>query len=373
MKVKACFALSLFCLAFGTFALEPGDQAPEIATSKFLAGEPFKLSDAKGKGPCLVEFFASWSDDGISALRTLSQFKRDFAKDGLQVLAISAEEEKDVLPKLPKASLCPVALDDKGASEAAYMSSEPVLPTFFLIDKDGVLVWKGQSADLAFVLKRFLDGKFKVDDAKRVASFRKTVSEALAAKSLNKAIDASDELLRILPADNDTVKLRLAMYEMQGNRRQSLDFLDNLIERAPDAENLYFSKLEIMLHSEPKSKPADIALFATKACEAFKKNPEALNNLAWILLDETDFGNAPLETACKASKASFAQLPADADSDLRAACIDTLARVYYSIGRIDKAIELQSQALELWKGTDDEERCKNILEFYKTARSLVGE
>ena len=102
----------LLCLAAPSFALEPGDQAPELATSKFIVGEPFKLADLKGKGPCIVEFFASWSDDGVSAIKLLSTMKRDFAKDGLATLAISAEEEKDIptlSAKLPKGASCPVA------------------------------------------------------------------------------------------------------------------------------------------------------------------------------------------------------------------------------------------------------------------------
>ena len=372
MNIKASFAVLTLCFAQLAFCLEPGDQAPELSTAKFLAGNEVKLADLKDKSPCLIEFFASWSDDGVEALKTLSKLKRDFAKDKLEVVAVSSEQEKDLLAlsaKLKKDGVS-VALDDKSASEAAYMSSEPVLPTFFLVDKKGVLLWKGHASDLLYIVKRFSEGKFTVEDSKKVSALRKTIAEALAAKSLNKAIESSDDLLNILPADSETVKLRLAIYEMQGNRRQSLDFLDSLIEKAPGEASLYFSKLDVMLHSDPKAKSTEIAQFAEKAFEAMKDSPEDLNNLAWILLDETEFAEAPLATVLKASKLSVETLAKDSDGDLRAACLDTLARIYFSVGRIDKAIELQTQALELWKGCDDEARCTKVLDFYKAALEL---
>ena len=376
MRIKAFFAIASLIAAQALFALEPGDVAPEISASKFLAGDAFKLSSLKGKSPCVIEFFATWAEDGSASLRNLAKLKNGIAKGKVEFLAISSEKEQDLaaaLAKLDGAALgFPVALDDKKASEGAYMSSEPVFPAYFLVDKDGVIVWKGQGGDLENVLKLYLAGKFSLEDSKKVTALRKQIADFISEKALNKAIDASEDLLKLLPADSETVKLRLAIYDMQQNSKQAIDFLTRQIEAAPEAEILYFAKLDLMLGSERKASAEELAKFASSAFEAFKSNPEALNNLAWIVLDEADFGNAPLALAMKASKLSVELLEKERpqDKDLLAASLDTLARLYHEAGRNDKAIETQSKAIELWKGSDDEERAKSILEYYKAAAEL---
>jgi len=377
MNVKAVLLSSLLLsvpfLGASAMALEPGDQAPEIAASKWLAGSPAKLGDLKGK-PCLIDFWASWTKDASDSLRLLAQLQRDFAKSGLVAIGVSSPDDKDaaaVAAKLLKDSACSLAVDDKDATESQYLSSEPVLPVFFLVGADGKIVWKGGASEIPFILKRHLDGKFSSEDAKKVQALRKDVSAALAAKSVAKALESSDALLEILPADVETVKLRLAMYESQGNRAESFDFLSKLIEKAPESSYLHFEKLALMLHSDPKASSEDLAKFGAEMSARFNDDAETLNNMAWTLLDEAEFGDAPLAVALKASTRSVEILSAPgSDQELKAASLDTLARLFHSVGRVDKAVELQAQACEIAKDGDDAQRFNKVLDYYKAALEL---
>jgi hypothetical protein len=56
---------------------------------------------------------------------------------------------------------------------------------------------------------------------------------------------------------------------------------------------------------------------------------------------------------------------------MRAAGLDTLARIMHILGDDAKALELQNKALELWKGSDDEARCQRVVDFYKKIIELA--
>ncbi len=376
MNIKAFFLsallLSLPCLSSLSSALEPGEQAPELAASKWLSGTPMKLSGLNK--PCLIGFWASGTENDAYSLRLLAQARRDFAKSGLATAAFISADDKDAPSVAAKFANgpCSFAIDDKGATKALYLGSEAVLPALFLVGADGKIVWQGSPTDLFFILKRHLDGKFSAADARKVQALRKEIASAIAAKSLDKALEPGDALLEILPADYETVKLRLSMYDAKKNSSEAQGFLSRLIEKAPEEPCLHFWKLELMLRSEPKASSAELAKFASLMIERFKDDPETLNNLAWTLVDEAAFGDAPLAEAFKASSMSVALLSASEYAAInKAVGLDTFARLHYSLGLLDKAVELQAQACDEAKDGDDAAQFKKLLDYYKAARALA--
>ena len=94
-----------------------------------------------------------------------------------------------------------------------------------------------------------------------------------------------------------------------------------------------------------------------------KDNAQALNALAWTIVDpkaKYEKRDLPLALAA-ATRAST--LTEDKDPST----IDTLARVYFVMGQVDKAIELQQKAVDLAKGTGWEKELTHRLEEYKGA------
>jgi tetratricopeptide (TPR) repeat protein len=86
----------------------------------------------------------------------------------------------------------------------------------------------------------------------------------------------------------------------------------------------------------------------TKACPMAKKLGEmmcgchmTLNYLAWTILDTPEMKNRDLDLAL-----DFAKKAADLTKHEDCAILDTLARAYFEKGDLDKAIEIQAQALE---------------------------
>lgn len=376
MRLKSLFLSALSIAAaitgFSALAVEPGDAAPELSVSKWLLNGPVKLSDGKGEKVYLIDFWATWCQPSCMSLKHMSALQKRYGAKGLLVAAISSEDEKSVSEFLSKQApfSCSVGVDSGRATDALYMQDQPEMPAVFLVGKDGRLVWKGHPANLEFILKRYLEGKFSSEDAKRLLTFKGQAVAAIEKKALNELIEATDRLLEINPMDEETVRLRLAIYKERKQDREAIEFLDRLIEIAPSEPSLCFNKLQ-MLMDRPEAERPQLREFAGGMIERFKDDSETLNNLAWTLVDEADFGDAQLDLALKAATMAVEKLPADVDSTQRGATLDTLARVSYCVGLLDKAVELQEKSAELSKGDADYgPRAQRVLEFYRKAREL---
>lgn len=105
-----------------------------------------------------------------------------------------------------------------------------------------------------------------------------------------------------------------------------------------------------------------------KALEAYlqviaknDKNYVAYNNYAWLLVTADD---EKLRDPHKALP--YAQKAVDLSGSRESFALDTLARVYFQLGDVDKAIELQTKALAL---APDRENYQKALTEYKEAKA----
>jgi hypothetical protein len=101
----------------------------------------------------------------------------------------------------------------------------------------------------------------------------------------------------------------------------------------------------------------------------FKDNPQALNQLAWTLVDP----KRPKPAADVAKAALAAAERADALREGKDAQIaDTVARAYFVNGDVAKAVAAQERAVKLAEGTDvgrDPSLKQRLVEYRKAASS----
>jgi len=155
------------------------------------------------------------------------------------------------------------------------------------------------------------------------------------------------------------------LFQRQGQQTAAIAFMDSLIRKFPQNESGYFIKLSLLWHDDPQK----IKQCAEQIMDKFRDNPVTLNRLAWDLLENGNFGFQPLGIALAAAEKGLA-MTSQNNKPALAANTDTLARCYYSVGRIDKAIELQARALAFAKGTVSEKMLMNTLDFYRRAKKL---
>jgi thiol-disulfide isomerase/thioredoxin len=140
-------ALALLPLACATGGLaggeagggnQVGSPAPEL-TVVSLAGKPIELSRYRGK-VVLLDVWASWCGPCKQELPVLDDLAKRLRGDGVEVLAVSVDQERANVVKFLKArprwSLT-IAHDPKGA--IADRLAPEKMPTSYVIDREGIV------------------------------------------------------------------------------------------------------------------------------------------------------------------------------------------------------------------------------------------
>jgi tetratricopeptide (TPR) repeat protein len=88
-------------------------------------------------------------------------------------------------------------------------------------------------------------------------------------------------------------------------------------------------------------------------------------------MDTMPFGSVPLKIALSSAEKAVKGLKSSAGKMESAVFHETLARAYYSLGMLDKAISTQKKAIAMLKEIPEKQkRFNTILDFYKEAEKL---
>ena len=145
--VVTLIAVGVLVLVFGIVWLqsskyEPpkiGKVAPEFALVD-LDDKPVRLSDYRGK-VVFLNFWATWCKPCREEMPSMEVLHKNFAKDGLIVLAVSIDRvttTKDIPPFIKSMNLSfPVLIDSWGRTDMPYKRMG--VPETFIIDQQGVI------------------------------------------------------------------------------------------------------------------------------------------------------------------------------------------------------------------------------------------
>ncbi len=311
--------------------LHVGDPAPALLSASFVKGEPVKSFDP-GKS-YIVEFWATWCGPCRASIPHLSKLQEKY-KD-ITFIGQNCWENDDSLVKPFVAEMGDkmnyrVAMDDtsdggKGKMASAWMAAagQRGIPTAFLIDGAGKIVFIGHPMELEDVLPAYVAGTF---DAKKVDE-QHAAFEALD-KDLNAAMSTHD-------AD------------------KALAVVDQFCASHPDqASKLAGTKY--MLLVQKKDYPAAIAYARTLTAPA-TDNANLLNEIAWSMVDpDQPFDKPDLDLALK-----LAQRASELNGD-DPGIADTLAHVYAAKGDMAKAIEIETGAVAKADGAMKAELQKSL-------------
>ena len=114
-------------------------KAPDFVLTD-LKGQPFRLSDRRGKNPVLIIFSATWCTFCVQEIPNFKSLQAAYAKQGLEIVNIDIQEPKERVARFAaKHELpYPTVLDLDGAVSGIYEVRG--VPTTILVDKNGSIV-----------------------------------------------------------------------------------------------------------------------------------------------------------------------------------------------------------------------------------------
>jgi cytochrome c biogenesis protein CcmG, thiol:disulfide interchange protein DsbE len=133
-------AMMILSVPPASFAvIQKGQPAPPFKVNT-TSGQAVTLANYKGR-VLVIDFFASWCQPCTKSIPHIIELNRKYAPQGLQVLGLSLDEDKDDLIDFitPKKLNYPVALANEELQTDYGLHS---IPTLVLIDKKGVVVEK---------------------------------------------------------------------------------------------------------------------------------------------------------------------------------------------------------------------------------------
>lgn len=365
-----------------------GSKAPSLDIEHWISNGHDKFKPVKefeaGK-VYVVEFWATWCGPCVMSMPHLKETQEKYADKGVQLISISDEETEVVDGFLAKqvrgsakddtentyrkltSAYCLTTDPDKSVYED-YMDAagQNGIPTCFIVGKSGLIEWIGHPMSMDDTLEKVVAGTW--DREAHLIAFKKEQQMGLLMSKIARPIQSGDMkgAMKILAkakeeaADDETtiaaieevevqVKLFLAMQSLENGEAEAALAAIEAIPKTDKAEvkqQIDFAKCKALLGIVSDSGKMDEQ--ATKAlaevADSKEISAEALNDLAWTVYEaasENDkFPKKLIAAATDAAEKAVAKSPNNGP------ILDTLAHLLFLQGKLDRAIEFQTKAVE---------------------------
>ncbi len=377
-----------------------GSKAPSINVEHWVSdgnGKFKPVTEFEADKVYVVEFWATWCGPCIASMPHLAETQNKFLGKGVQIISISDEdletvneflerpvrgakksaaadesedEEKDEPKKKSEAatygeltSAYCLTTDPDGSVKTDYMEAagQNGIPTSFIVGKSGLIEWIGHPMSMDEPLAEVVSGKW--DREAFLEEFRKEqerdllmakLSQKMRKGDTNGALTLLDDAIANAEGDEETVsayqqlKFRVrvssAATKIQGDEvAEGLAELDEISKDATDAEKSQISMLRVNLLLS-KGLHEDVIKTLTSMTESESPDSSMLNQLSWQIyeaaVEDKEF---PKELIAAATTAAEKAVEGDPENGM---ILDTLAHLLHLQGDLDRAIELQTKAVD---------------------------
>ncbi len=319
-----------------------GDKAPGIDITHWLKGE--KIDEFEKDKIYVLEFWATWCPPCISAMPHLSELQEKYLDYDVTFIGVSDEPLQTVVEFLFKEYKGDSKIhndrtqytlttdpDESVMKDFFRAAGRTGIPCTFIIGKSGLIEYIGHPMMMDKALEAVVHDEwdreaFKVgyEEEMKPARIQSKISQAISDENWDKALGHFDEMLKL---DPDNLNARMYKFDM-------------LLTKMKDYEAAYN--------------------YAGKLTKKYADNPNVLNSIAWTIADTEGLEVRNLELALKAAKGCNKLTEFETP-----AYLDTLARVYYEMGNLTKAIGWQEKAAELAGDDRMGEGIRETLEKYR--------
>jgi thiol-disulfide isomerase/thioredoxin len=320
--------------------LKVGSKAPALTVEKWLKGDA--IPEFKPGQAYVVEFWATWCGPCITAMPHLSKLAKKYKPDGIHFIGVNIWEQygestladvtKFVAEQGDRMSYH-VAYDGaKGVMAETWMKAagRQGIPSAFIVDRTGTIAWMGHP--MAMDMPLDMIAKNTWDPIKGPEMIKQ--AEA-AMDKVFKAEDPASMLAEFTKFEAAYPGMAAGMQDMK---------LGLLLENKKFTEGYALAKTMV-----------DTAIT--------ERDAEKLNQVAWMIVSpEASHEQRDSDLALRAAEKA-AEFTENKSPDI----LDTLARAHFVKGNVDRAIEVQTQAVGMAEGRM-KRGMERVLEEYKAAQ-----
>jgi thiol-disulfide isomerase/thioredoxin len=285
-------------LAAAVSILGVGDPAPSLDNVLWIKGK----TPSFGSQITIVEMWRPSCGNCKAQIPHLTSLKKQYG-DRLAIAAISKEPIESIAEFMKTngsqmefaVGKAPVELSDK------YMEGISGVPYAYLVNRDGLIVWKGHPSGIDEILVKIIDGRLDLEQLKNIAQLETSLGTALKTNNPETIIPVNEKLLAADPANEKALEVGMSSAKYKHNPAMVKEMFD----RVPVSE----------------------------------LGGEKANLFAAMLISEDDLAYRYPDGALRFS---FHALTKDPKND---SYMDIYARVLYTLGDVDRAVLWEKRAI----------------------------
>ncbi|WP_294477163.1 hypothetical protein [uncultured Victivallis sp.] len=378
MEKKILLFAAALLAAVEAFALRPGDPVEELIGVNWVQGAPLAMLPPENPSPDdpefkVVVFLLTRAQNTDDTLTLLNFLRRTFA-NRVRFAVVTPDSETDVKELLKRRPdfTASFGVDTKRTLTPKYIGSSLLLPLAFITDDEGEIVWSGEAAYLGEALQKCLDGTLDRDAQRKLSPLLDELPTLLRGDNESRMRRLVDSILRIEPGQPTALRIRLFVLESSGRADEALKLVQSQIKLAPQVTRLYFEAMNLIARNPQLASQNEAVVRAYTA--AVKNDPDADNQMAWMLLNRQPDDPEALKSAKMLTARAKTLLKHDAQGALRGSCLNTRALLAYRLGKLEEAKTLQAEAVRVFQAADlpgavaDAQR---RLRYFETVLSLA--